>query len=189
MLASPGCADEAELAVRVCGDLVVPDDADAIRITTREASGAESLGGVVELLSCPQGSLTPPEDVVITRLPVDYTIPGEEGERFVVAQAIKAGIEVARVETRVTAASAGVTEVTLQLARSCLGSTCPQGQTCLSGTCQITPFAATEPMSCTVEPSEAPTPPAEEPEVPETPVESDPTAPAQGSPLCAEEGQ
>ena len=141
-----GCAEQAELAVTVCGDLVVPEDVDTIRISSRDADGSSSLGGVVELLECPSGQTT--------QLPIDYVIPAEEGERWIVAQALRDGVEVGRVETRVSAASSGTTSVTLQLARSCLGTSCPLGQTCLGGTCEITPFAATEPMDCTVEPAE-----------------------------------
>jgi len=136
---SAGCDDSTSLSVTVCGDMMVPGDFDTVRISAWVGVEKEVVAGVIELLECP-GSL-------LTQLPLTHRMGAQSGERRVVAQALKDGVEVGRVETRVQL-SGDTDVVVLRLDAGCIGVSCPLGQTCLEGACRVTPFASEEPMVC-----------------------------------------
>lgn len=134
--AAPACADDALDPVRVCGDLIVPGDLVAVRVTVLDEALAERGGGVVEL-----------DGASPRQLPVEVAVPHHVGRRVVRAQAIgEGGVEVARAD--VLADGAAGERVTLNLVADCLGQLCPLGQTCLAGACTVTPEAGDPRLRC-----------------------------------------
>ena len=124
-----GCPGEPPLlAVSVCGDVLVPDQVDAVRVSVLDSDRNEFASGVLQLVECPADRLKDLPQVL------EFTPP--VGEVRVVAQALKGGVEVARSERSVADASEGAS-VTVALQVSCFGLTCPIGKTCVDGTCEL----------------------------------------------------
>jgi hypothetical protein len=134
--AAPGCADDALDRVRVCGDLSVPADLVAVRVTVLDEALTEVAGGVVDL-----------DGDAPRQLPVDVAVTHIGGRRVIRAQAIgAAGVEVGRAEVYV--ANGGGDAIVVNLARDCLGQVCAAGQTCRDGACTVTPDAADPDLRC-----------------------------------------
>ena len=120
------CGDNALDRVKVCGDLVVPRDLVAVRVTVLDLALTERAAGVSDLAS--------------SQLPVVVSVPVVPGDRVIRAQALDVdGAEVARAEVLV---SSGAGSIVLNLAQACLGQDCALGQTCVDGACVVTPDAA-----------------------------------------------
>ncbi len=140
------------MSVRVCGDLLVPNDLDAVRVTAFDASGEAVVVGVLPLLACPEAGLT--------HLPVTRILGSLDGEHLIQVQALEDEVEIARVEVR--ARLDGTTEIPVVLDKRCIGIDCPLGQTCIGGpdggpvACEVIPFADEAPMDCTPYPGGGP---------------------------------
>lgn len=142
-LALPGlviaCDGDALDTVRVCGDLVVPDDLVALRVTVSsvvEGALVERTGGAVVL--------DDPDDLSddARQLPIAVAVGAVTGLRNVRVQALDAdGAEVARGDVLVDGPADGA--LIVNLGHACLGFTCPLGQTCEDGSCTVTPAAGT----------------------------------------------
>ena len=134
-----GCPGEPPLlAVSVCGDVSVPDQVDAVRVSVLDANRDEFASGVLQLVECPADRLKNLPQVL------EFTPP--VGEVRVVAQALKGGVEVARSERSVADASEGAS-VTVALQTTCIGLTCPIGRTCVDGACELVADANGSPCS------------------------------------------
>lgn len=126
-LALLGCDADPVVAVRVCGDLVVPTDVDVLRVAALDDAGTELVAGVQTL----EGPL-----------PVVHALGVLRGERRIVVQALAAGVE--RVRAEVRAQLKGDDEIEVRVAKACVGVACPLGQTCVDGDCEVVPFASGE---------------------------------------------
>jgi hypothetical protein len=132
-----GACDDSTLdTVRVCGDLVVPDELVALRVTVWSVGDGvltERTGGAVVLSE--EGAKT-------RQLPVEVAVRAVSGERVFRAQALGAdGTEVGRGEVLVSGSPSEA--VVVNVTRACLGFVCPLGQTCEDAACVITPAAGT----------------------------------------------
>ena len=129
MVSALGCRPEATpVRVSVCGDVAVPMQIDAVRVSILDAERAEVASGVRELIECPADRLR--------SLPQEFEFTQRPGEIRIVAQALLDGVEVGRSERLVLDASEGA-ELTVALEAACVGVTCPLGQTCVAGGCEL----------------------------------------------------
>jgi len=131
------CDDAGLDTVRVCGDLVVPAELVALRVTVLSVGDGglrERTGGALVLYE---------EDDVAgeeQQLPVAVAVAAVGGTRVFRAQAIgRDGTEVGRGEVLVSGSPGGA--VVVNLSRACLGFVCPLGQTCEASACIVTPAA------------------------------------------------
>lgn len=138
-LGGSACDDSPLDQVRVCGDVRVPDEIVAVRVTVLSVGAGvltERTGGVVDLAGPDE------EDSNIRQLPVEVAVKAVAGERVFRAQALDAdGAEVGRGEVLVSGSPSEA--VVVNLSRACLGFVCPLGQTCEDATCVVTPAANT----------------------------------------------
>jgi hypothetical protein len=130
------CAGSSDTQVRVCGDLQIPGDADALRVSLRDEIFNELRAGVVDLV----------DDEGVRALPVTVELPSSNATRWVSAVALLEGVEVARFDRHTGALSEGA-EVDLALTSVCYRLTCPRGQTCLDGACDTAP-GPSDPPGC-----------------------------------------
>lgn len=142
--------------VRVCGDLAVPDDLVALRVTVSSiVDGAlvERTAGLSVLVS--DDDLSGADGDVVAgaggadttrQLPIEVAVRSVSGTRNVRVQALDArGAEVMRGDTLVEGRPDGA--IIVNLARACLGFECALGQTCEDGACTVTPAAGSR--ACT----------------------------------------
>lgn len=131
--AGGGCAGPAEATVEICGDLEVPGQLDAIRLTVRDDRALVVSDGVIELLQCPEGE-------ILARLPVSRSFTGA-GVFSIEAQGLKRGVVV--IDARDTLDTGATRKGLLLLAQACLGVECPDGQGCGAlGDCVALPIRA-----------------------------------------------
>jgi hypothetical protein len=138
-----GCEDpEPALEVSVCGDLQVPRQMDAVRVSLLGPDRTTREEGVIELLKCPAGD--------VEQLPIRTSFAPPDGEGWIVVQGLSRGAVVARVESRLETEADESIEIRLPLTESCLGAfSCPAGQTCLQGECRVAPVAGeTDSLLC-----------------------------------------
>lgn len=135
MVLAIGCRrEDPVIRVEVCGDVAVPESVDAIRVTVLDEQRQEVRAGARELVVCP--------DDVLLELPqtVEFE-PLQAPTAWVVVQGLEDGVERIRFERQVSLDEVNVEIVRVGLRSECLGVTCPDGQTCVQGACQISPVA------------------------------------------------
>ncbi|MCB9735848.1 MAG: hypothetical protein H6745_24950 [Deltaproteobacteria bacterium] len=142
------CAGDDADRLRVCGDLRVPGDADAVRVALLdEALEGEVWSGVHPLLTCsPRGSLE--------QLPVEIALPPRREARWLRVSALADGEEILVADWRV-ARGQSLDGVVVSLDARCVDTRCPRGQSCLAGTCALAPTAGDDGGSCATAPSDA----------------------------------
>lgn len=133
-----GCGRaEGDVEIEVCSDASVPDQIDSIRVSVLDAERQELVAGVRDLVVCP-------EDRLLT-LPQTIVFDGVDApDAWVVVQGLRDDVVVARFERRVALSTQESEFVRLGLTAACLGVTCPLGQTCVDGTCEVAPRAEPE---------------------------------------------
>ncbi len=164
-----GCKDPSSaLSIRICGRLDVPSEIDALRVVVLNEDRSEASAGLTELggASSPDmstdggildlgvadagveaeladagtdGGLTetgPACEPVERPLEARLELPPGEGHGWVQVIALHQGVEVARAEVRHPEEGGALV---LALERGCLGITCPLGQTCVAGACELVP--------------------------------------------------
>lgn len=125
---------EHEVDVQICGDVAVPYQIDSIRVSLLDADRQTRDEGVVELLACPSGT--------VKELPVALTFSPIAGQAYLRVQGLKNGREVVTIENQIELTRESDVAVRLPLTRACVGvSSCPLGQTCVQGACEVTPPA------------------------------------------------
>lgn len=128
-----GCDESLDqVEVELCGQVDVPAQLDAVRVVILDADRQEVRAGVRELVDCATKTIRPLSQRLSFSLPAD-------DELWFVAQGLRDGVEVMRFERRYRR-SAGESTVKLGLVASCLGLSCPLGQTCIDGLCEIAPW-------------------------------------------------
>lgn len=121
--------------IEVCGDVRVPQDVDAYRITIWDPNlETELLSGTRELVQCP--------GVKVTDLPQVVELSAVSGESWVRVQGLKNGVPVSRFDRRVRVGDDEDADIIVSITRSCLGVTCPKGQTCFDGSCALADFSS-----------------------------------------------
>ncbi len=134
------CGADGGEPLRLCGDLAVPSDVDALRVSVLdETQASEHFSAVIELLECPAERLT--------QLPLDFEVPKITANSWLRVQGLAGGAEVLRVELR-AGPDPDRARIAVALTRQCLGRACPVGQTCLDGACVIAPEAGDARLSC-----------------------------------------
>lgn len=140
-LAMMACDDTSgQLQVELCGDVLIPQDVDSVRVSILDHERQEVRAGVQELVDCPN----------MRALPITQRInfsAYDDTELWVVAQGLRQGVEIMRFERRYRPNQEDQPDgpITLGLTRACLGVFCPLGQTCVQGRCELAPF--TDPSS------------------------------------------
>jgi len=139
---SAGCLyEDPVFKVEVCGDVRVPLDVDAFRITIFDAQlDKELVSGTRELVSCP--------GVVTKGLPQSVELAAVSGESWVRVQGLKDGVTVSRFDRRVRVGEDEGADVRVSITRACLGIMCAKGQTCIKGDCVLADFSS-PPEICT----------------------------------------
>ncbi len=132
-----GCFSGPSVEVEVCGDVRVPSEVDTLRLSLSDENGVESYSGVFSLYDFPaDGGCT----VDPAALPQTFELREGSGQMWVTIQGLRDQIEVTRVEARVEFPVRGSTDVVMALTSDCLGISCPFGQTCVAGLCEIAQF-------------------------------------------------
>jgi hypothetical protein len=120
------------LFIEVCGDVQIPADIDAVRISVLEADRTEHRTGTLDLLNCGGESLA---------LPQTTEIEAPFGDVWVVVQGLQDGLEVMSSERRLNIEEKGpAQDVLVGLTRSCMRIACTLGQTCIDGVCEQAPW-------------------------------------------------
>lgn len=142
------CARPSDVVViEMCGDVEIPEDVDAVRISILDAERANYNDGMLELLRCPGDE--------IRELPQTVELDAPVGDVWIAVQGLQDGVEVLRSERRAVVSSRGAApEVLVGLTRSCMRVTCPLGQTCIDGDCEQAPWESDESMCSGGRPSE-----------------------------------
>lgn len=133
-----GCTAPANLVfIEICGDVFVPADVDALRISILDEDYNEYKSGTLELLRCP-------EDVEL-ELPQTTELEAPYGNVWVAVQGLQQGVEVVRSERRLLIEDGEpAQDVLVGLTRSCMRITCPKGLTCIDGVCEQAPWESDE---------------------------------------------
>jgi len=135
-----GCDDAALDTVRVCGDLRVPAEFVALRVTVLSIGDGqldERTGGAIVLAD----EEADDNATSVKQLPVEVGVAAISGARVFRVQALgRDGNEVGRSEVLVAGSPSD--PVVVNLSRACLGFVCPLGQTCDDGACIVTPAAS-----------------------------------------------
>ena len=123
------CGDSGKFSVKVCGDIKVPQQIDGLRVSLLSPSGKELRSGVIELLQCPSEK--------IQELPIKYEFSEVDGgdQIRVRVQGLKQEVEVARAELKLEADE--YDEAIVGINQACLGVSCPLGQSCFKGECEL----------------------------------------------------
>jgi hypothetical protein len=159
------CAPDSQIEFRICGNLKVPKQLDALRIsilddalkeksfalielTTREilkeggvrdsaTAGKDAQSGVKDAESA-----TEPKkgSKSVKSLPVTASLAGSDSSGYVRVQALLQGSEVARFDRRIPNLDES-SEVDMPLTDACYGKyNCSRGQTCVNGECVVAPI-------------------------------------------------
>ena len=144
-----GCLSGPAVSVEVCGDIRVPSEVDTLRLSLSDENGVESYSGVFSLHDFQDdgGCADDPE-----ALPQTFDLREGTGQMWVAVQGLRDQIEVTRVEARVEFPIRGSTDVVVAMTADCLGVSCPFGQTCVAGLCEIAQFGGTPDVCQTLEP-------------------------------------
>jgi len=145
------CSSEHEISFRVCGDVQVPGQIDAVRLVVLDEGLKELRSGLFELQStAPESSedgstaetgdkggseseeTTEQSTTRHRSLPIVAALPTSDGSGFVRVQGLLAGIEVARVDRKISEFE-DVDEVQMPLTVNCYKRIAPLGQTCVGG--------------------------------------------------------
>mgnify|MGYP001819214796 CR=1 FL=1 len=140
MLLLAACGPPPNVAlIEVCGDIEIPFDIDALRISVLEADRrTEHRAGTLDLLNCGGDTLSLPQT---TELEAPF------GDVWVVVQGLQQGVEVMTSERRVKIEDKGrAQDVLIGLTRSCMRITCDLGQTCIDGVCEQAPWESDQSM-------------------------------------------
>ena len=142
-LALSGCLGDPALDFRVCGDAEVPGDVDALRISVLDPDMHEIHAAVLELVDADSGD-------VLDSIPLTTSIPSGTGLGWARVEALLEGVKVITFARRVADLDTqGSVDMPINL--SCLGMSCPLGQTCVEesgeGKCKIAPNAS-DPPGC-----------------------------------------
>ncbi len=127
VLSLAGCFGGDEIDFEVCGDLVVPDDIDALRFLVLDNDMEEISAGVRDLTGDHAANL-----------PVSSSLPSGSGSGWTRVQGLRAGVAVIVFSRRIGDLE-GTSAVDMVLTLDCLGQDCALGQTCVSGTCILAP--------------------------------------------------
>jgi hypothetical protein len=163
------CGPDAEIEMRVCGDLKAPEQIDALRLSILDDEMNELRAGLVELV--PREAPTSrkesgekddegdrsadgesadggePESPKVRSLPVTGSLPGATGSGYLRVQGLLQGVEVARFDRRVYDLES-LEQADMVLKNNCYGRlSCPLGQTCVAKLCQVAPTPS-EPPGC-----------------------------------------
>lgn len=128
-LALPACGTD-EMVVRVCGNVAVPGEIDALRIEILDDGFGRLRDGVL--------SLVPEDTGTVRRFPVTRALEAAEGPGWVRVVGLKDQVGVVQFDRQVSDL-ATVAEVDAVLEGQCLRATCALGQTCVAGTCVPAP--------------------------------------------------
>ena len=122
--------------VDVCGDVQIPQDIDAVRISILNSDRSDYRTGTLELIRCTSEDLALPQE---TELEAPF------GDIWITAQGLQDGVEVLRSERRMKIEDSGPAQTAFMwMTRSCMRVDCSLGQTCIKGECEQAPFAADE---------------------------------------------
>lgn len=125
--------------VELCGDVQIPGDIDAVRVSILDGDRAEHRSGTLDLLNCANEK---------RELPQTYELEAPIDDIWVVAQGLQDGVEVLHSERRLQIQETGRAQTALiVMTRSCMRITCALGQTCIDGACEQAPFPDDE-VSC-----------------------------------------
>ena len=125
--------------VEICGDVQIPADLDAVRVSVLNADRSEHRSGTLDLLNCGSDPVA---------LPHTTELEAPFGDIWVVAQGLQGGVSVLQSERRLNIEDQGpAQDALLWMTRSCMRITCALGQTCIDGTCEQAPWAD-EDVSC-----------------------------------------
>lgn len=135
-----GCGPPSDVVVvELCGDVRIPGDIDAVRVSILSADRTQYRAGTLDLLNC--GSTQ-------RELPQNTELEAPEGDVWVVAQGLQEGLEVLRFERRLRIEDSGrAQDAVIAMTRSCMRVTCALGLTCINGMCEQAPWADDE-VSC-----------------------------------------
>lgn len=115
-----------DVTFEICGDVVVPTEIDAVRVTMLDSNREATLReGVRELVDCGPESYR--------SLPQTVTFESPEQESWVIVRGLSEGVTRMSFETRI--ADPDDARVRISMTRDCLGISCPLGLTCVQGTC------------------------------------------------------
>lgn len=155
-----GCfTGDPDLIVEVCGDVVVSDEVDAVRVIVYDDQRTEEVAsGSKDLLSCPDGK--------VGSLPITLEIPEVPQDAWVVLEGLKDGVPIVTFERRLRGDDESEVEAIMGLTRDCIGLNCPLGQTCYGGECKVVEFDSGEQV-CKSTGEVPPLIPSEEPLCPE----------------------
>lgn len=132
------CGGEAHLAIEICGDLLLPDHIDSVRLVTRDESGGELTAGYRDLLD-PEREADDPCPAVVHHLPIFFDLVEGGGEMLVMAEGLSEGVVRITSHAKAEFPVRGGVPVTLVLDARCLGVSCALGQTCRAGRCELVP--------------------------------------------------
>lgn len=136
-----GCQNpEPEVEVRVCGDVDVPREIDTLRVSLLGSDREPRREAVLELLECPEAE--------VHRLPQSISFRPFDGRAWAVVKGLRDGRPELRFERRLDLNGDTSTSVRLAANRDCLGVSCPEGQTCIGGECELAPRSGSPPSSC-----------------------------------------
>ena len=132
-----GCGPPSNVVVvELCGDVLIPADIDAVRVSILNADRSEHRSGTLDLLNCGSEQLELPQ---VTELEAPY------GDIWVVAQGLQDGVEVLSSERRLNIEESGpAQDAIISMTRSCMRIGCALGQTCINGTCEQAPWPEDE---------------------------------------------
>jgi len=141
LVLSVGCSDDQpRVRVEVCGDADVPRRLDGLRVSLLDADREPRREAVIELLECPEAE--------VSFLPQSVSFRPFDGRAWAAVQGLDDGRPVARFERRLELNSEESTSVQLALNRDCRGVSCPPGQTCIGGDCELAPRSPSTPTRC-----------------------------------------
>ncbi|MBI5526434.1 MAG: hypothetical protein HY897_08865 [Deltaproteobacteria bacterium] len=124
-----------DVAVEVCGDVLVPAQVDTLRLTVKDEKSAVISDGIIDLLKCPDGE-------VVQEIPVVRTFRSAGGRAAIEVQGLRKGVSV--IAARAAPDTGAQKKVFLGLTEACLGITCADGQACVKGECIEVPAATDE---------------------------------------------
>jgi hypothetical protein len=154
-----GCGNSPRVVAHLCGDVNIPGDIDAVRLSLQDETDQEMASGVVQLFKPEQEGIPlgqentetdgGPGEVLcpkgeVQELPVDFELYNGAGTVWVIAQGLRDQVEVMRSIVRAQFPISGPEHVYLGLQSSCLGAFCAYGQTCVDGKCEVAIFNGDE---------------------------------------------
>jgi hypothetical protein len=131
-----GCEESSfDVAVEICGDVLVPAQVDALRLTVKNDKATVISDGLIELLKCPAGE-------VVQDLPVVRTFRSAGGRAAVEVQGLRKGVSV--ITARAAPDTGEQKRVFIGIIEACLGITCAEAQACVKGECVEVPVSTDE---------------------------------------------